>query len=43
MLLFGIDQTLMQEQLFQVAQVDPGHVHAACLVFPCIYWDSDDG
>ena len=42
-LVFGTDQTLMREQLFQVAQVDPGHVHALCLGSPCIYWDGDDG
>lgn len=42
-LLLGIDQTLMQEQLFQVVQVDPGRVRTVCLAFPCIYWDGDGG
>lgn len=42
-LLFGIDQTPMQEQLFQVAQVDPGDVHTLCLGSPCVYLDGDNG
>ena len=43
MLLFGIDQALMQEQVSRVARVDPGRVHALCLRSPCVHWDSDDG
>lgn len=35
-LLFDVDQTLMQEQFFQVVQADPGHVRALCLGSPCV-------
>ncbi|XP_017930587.1 integrin alpha-9-like [Manacus vitellinus] len=33
----------MREKLFQMTQVDPGHMHTLCLGSSCVYWDGDDG